>query len=39
MSVESLFAPLQIKNLKLRNRFVLAPIGWTWRIDFSIRLA
>jgi len=27
MSVESLFAPLQIKNLKLKNRFVLAPMS------------
>ena len=27
MSVESLFAPLQIKNLHLKNRFVLSPMS------------
>ena len=27
MPIESLFEPLQIKNLKLKNRFVLAPVS------------
>ena len=27
MPIESLFTPLRIKNLELRNRFVLAPMS------------